>query len=135
MFKKINLIFSIFIGITGSLILILAIGYSIKNKSGHTSLNPYDMILPFLFFVILGCVNLYRKQKRIGKPLIVIGLLGIILPILWDLTNILNEYNHWCKEGLPLAPSYRIPLMLIYGGGLVLYCLHVLLKPLIKTKT
>ena len=128
MFKKINLIFSIFVGIGGLLTLLLAIGYSIDNKSGHTGFNPYYMILPFLFLVILGCLNLFLKQKRLAKFLTIVGLMGIALPMLWDLTEILNEYESWIIEGMPSVPNYRVPLMLIYGAIPLFYCLRICLK-------
>jgi len=72
--------------------------------------------LPFFADILYGGGKILLPcSKRFVFPSLVLGVFGSVLPLVWDVTNILEEHQRWCKEGMPATPSYRVAFMMTYG--------------------
>ena len=96
--------------------LFAALGYSITNSSGHTALNIYGISMPFLVYILYSTGKIVRSRSTcFAVPSLVLGIYGGLLPVVWDVTNILEQHHRWCHEGMPGVPAYRVVLMFTYG--------------------
>jgi hypothetical protein len=97
-------------------VLLAALGYSVTNSFGHTALNIYWVSVPFLVYILYSTGKIILSRSiRFSIPLLVLGIYGGLLPVVWDVTNILEEHHRWCHEGMPNVPTYRVALMIAYG--------------------
>jgi drug/metabolite transporter (DMT)-like permease len=73
------------------------------NDSGHTGAEPF---VAFLYFVPLLCVAVFvlwtrHLSKRTALFSASVAIVGILLVVLLDATNMLVQYERWAKRGLP----------------------------------
>jgi len=98
---------SLYVSISIGLLVIIAMGYySVQNKSGHTSFDPYLanlVFIPVAFSGLFSVLNLMKQGKPVKLAVIsfLVGLFGILFLVYLDKTNTLLNYEVWLDRGMP----------------------------------
>ena len=125
----------IVLAVLGGYLLILYIEYVSHNNSGHSGLNPYFLIIPFLLILgVTAYLCIVRDQNNINYYAllpIITCLFGITFIICLVQFNILKEKSHWIHTGMLPPPdwsnkfltiytqTYWLLMLLLVGGGLL----------------
>ena len=100
-FKKVIPLFNL---LANLFFLIAAFSYLVINKSGHTSFDPYILLIIFIPSILISSYYIFSSDKFISVIAILsiaTGLTGIILLMYLDFTNSLLQYDIWIKRGMP----------------------------------
>jgi hypothetical protein len=107
-------------------VLLAGMGYCWSNRSGHTAVEPY---LGFWFFGPVFAIGLAARLITGGTWLSariteVIGFIGLAFLLFVTKLGILNQYETWIAEGMPVRHPYADLLLVGFlvgglGGSLV----------------
>ena len=94
------------IGTAASILCLIAVWvYAMQNRSGHTGMNPYLLLMVFVPTFVFGACACFLKAAgdKLSNPGIlaaIIGLLGMLSLIVIDRANILQNYETWISKGM-----------------------------------
>lgn len=99
--------------------------YAAVNGSGHTSIDPLNIVriqlIPVAIIVVSTLLVRNPLSSKSIQALSIASLLGVAIPVTLEISGVLQEYNSWCKNGL-IEPS-RIKIwgiVLLLGMSLIL---------------
>ena len=80
--------------------------YAARNGSGHTSWEPFTLLILFVPLAVVGSACFTMRHRLIGVARVsicalLVGLAGVTLVITLDRTNRLVQYDRWVHRGMP----------------------------------
>ncbi len=93
------------LGLAAGLNLVGLWAYMLRNRSGHTGLNPYLCLIVFAPCLLCGigltAIDQSPGGRRIARLAIALGAFGALFLVYIDQANLLLPYEVWIQRGMP----------------------------------
>jgi len=98
-----SILLSVFSVISACVVIAVSMFAFSPTNSGHIGSEPFLM---FLYFIPVLCVSIIDRIKshkfnRISTFNISLAIIGILLIVVFDLANMIVQYDRWAQRGLP----------------------------------
>jgi len=109
------------IAVAGTCVQITILIAVFQKHGGTTGAEPYTLLIPFGFILLLGLYAYFRKpdfaNRSLTKLAIVVGIFGCILPYWLERTGSLVQYERWLRNNQgPNAENLGLSLLLFAGA-------------------
>ena len=89
-----------------STIFVVISAISLCHKGNHISYNPWHIAPVYVLATVMALISLLAKSpsRGVAIAILIISVLGVIQLCAIDHFNILLQYEHWIRKGMPKKP-------------------------------